>query len=89
MNIFRHFITITRHRHKVMALCFKVGLYAQGFAHDLSKYTPSEFIPGAKYYQGSRSPQARERELFGYSRAGTGITSITGWIRVRTIILCS
>ena len=69
MNIFRHFITITRHRHKVMALCFKVGLYAQGFAHDLSKYTPSEFIPGAKYYQGSRSPQARERELFGYSAA--------------------
>ena len=37
MNIFRHFITITRHRHKVMALCFKVGLYAQGFAHDLAK----------------------------------------------------
>lgn len=35
----------------------------------MSKFSPSEFIPGAKYWQGNRSPQARERELFGYSPA--------------------
>lgn len=69
MKLIKHFITITRHRHKVMRLCFKVGLYKQGLLHDLSKYTPSEFIPGVKYFQGNRSPQAREREVFGYSAA--------------------
>lgn len=49
--------------------CFKVGLIKQGLTHDLSKFSPSEFIPGAKFWQGTRSPQARERELFGYSPA--------------------
>ena len=35
----------------------------------MSKFSAKEFIPGVKYYQGTRSPQARERELFGYSPA--------------------
>lgn len=66
---FRHFVTITRHRHRVMAHCFKAGIGWQGLLHDLSKYSFTEFIPGARYYQGTRSPNERERELFGYSRA--------------------
>ncbi len=37
--------------------------------HDLSKYSLVEFIPGVKYYQGTRSPNEKERELFGYSSA--------------------
>lgn len=69
MHVLKHFITITRHRHMVMRHCFKVGLVWRGLTHDLSKYGPAEFIAGAKYYQGNRSPQARERELFGYSAA--------------------
>lgn len=52
-----------------MRNCFKVGLIKQGLLHDLSKYSPSEFWAGAKYYQGNRSPQAREREVLGYSAA--------------------
>ncbi len=64
-----HFITITRHRHKVRQNCFSMGLYRQGLTHDLSKYSPTEFLVGARYYQGTRSPNARERELFGYSSA--------------------
>jgi len=60
---------VCRHRRQVRKNCFKVGLYWQGLTHDLSKFSPSEFIPGVKYYQGTRSPQARERELFGYSPA--------------------
>ena len=69
MHAIKHFITITRHRHKVMKHCFKVGLIRQGLAHDLSKYSPSEFWAGAKYYQGDRSPQVKEREVLGYSAA--------------------
>lgn len=49
--------------------CFKVGLYKQGLLHDLSKYSPTEFREGAKYYQGTRSPNAAEREDKGYSEA--------------------
>ena len=35
----------------------------------MSKFSPKEFIPGVKYFQGTRSPQSREREIFGYSEA--------------------
>ena len=66
---FGHFCTITRHRHKVIAHCFKAGIGWQGLFHDLSKYSLTEFLPGARYYQGTRSPNEAERETFGYSRA--------------------
>ena len=65
----KHFMTITKHRHKVIAHCARAGILWQGLRHDLSKYTPTEFIPGAKYYQGTRSPNEQERELYGYSLA--------------------
>ena len=66
---FRHFHTITKHRHTVMRHCFRAGIGFQGLFHDLSKYSLTEFLPGAKYYQGNRSPNERERELFGCSAA--------------------
>lgn len=69
MHIYGHFRTITRHRHQVIRHCFKAGIGFQGLFHDLSKYSPSEFWAGAKYYQGTRSPNEVERELFGYSPA--------------------
>lgn len=49
--------------------CFRVGLVWRGLTHDLSKYTPTEFLTGVRYYQGSRSPNAAEREQKGYSEA--------------------
>ena len=69
MKAWRHFKTITKHRILVMKGCFKVGLYHQGLTHDLSKYSPTEFRVGARYYQGTRSPNAAEREEKGYSEA--------------------
>lgn len=65
----KHFRTITRHRHKVIANCARAGILRQGLIHDLSKYSPTEFILGAKYFQGTRSPNEKERELYGYSQA--------------------
>ena len=65
----RHFITITRHRHKVMWYCFKAGIGFQGLFHDLSKYSFVEFMNGAKYYTGTCSPNALERAKKGYSLA--------------------
>ena len=62
MNILGHFETITRHKLLVMKYCFECGLYEQGLAHDLSKYSPTEFIPGCIYYQGDHSPNEAERD---------------------------
>ncbi len=69
LHAIKHFKTITKHRHKVISHCFKAGIYRRGLLHDLSKYTPTEFIPGAKNYQGNRSPNEYEREQYGYSKA--------------------
>ncbi len=69
MKAVGHFKTITHHKILVMKYCFRVGLYKQGLLHDLSKYTPTEFIIGCKYYQGVRSPNNAEREVRGYSSA--------------------
>lgn len=69
MNIWKHFKTITHHKVLVAKGCFKVGLYKQGLLHDMSKYSPTEFWVGAKYYQGDRSPNNAEREDIGYSSA--------------------
>ena len=69
MKAWKHFCTITKHRWAVRKHCFQVGLYWQGLTHDLSKYSWTEFSVGAKYYQGNRSPNSRQRELEGFSRA--------------------
>lgn len=69
MKAWQHFKTITYHRWLVMQGCLQVGLYWQGLVHDLSKYSPAEFLVGARYYQGNRSPNGVERELKGYSEA--------------------
>ena len=69
MKAYRHFVTITKHKILVMKECFRVGLFRQGLLHDLSKYSPSEFLVGCRYYQGTRSPNNAEREARGYSSA--------------------
>lgn len=66
---YRHLKTINRHKRMVMKNCFRCGLYMQGLLHDLSKYSWTEFSVGAKYYQGTRSPNDAEREAIGYSSA--------------------
>ena len=65
----QHFKTITKHRCLVCKGCFRVGLYWRGLTHDLSKYSYTEFHSGIQYYQGTRSPNAAEREDKGYSDA--------------------
>ena len=69
MKAWKHFCTINKHRWRVLCGCFRIGLYRQGLCHDLSKYSPTEFRQGARYYQGTRSPNAAEREDKGYSES--------------------
>lgn len=68
-HLIKHFCTITKHRHKVICHCYKCGIFWQGLRHDLSKYSPTEFFAGAKYYLGDRSPTEAERRAIGYSKA--------------------
>ena len=64
-----HLKTITKHHDYVCRYCFRAGLYRQGLLHDLSKLSPTEFLVGAKYFQGTRSPNNAEREDKGYSES--------------------
>ena len=63
----KHLNTVVHHKMLVMEGCWKVGLYRQGLLHDLSKFSPTEFLVGARYFQGNRSPNNAEREEIGYS----------------------
>jgi len=69
VSAWKHFKTITYHKYLVAQGCFQIGLYRQGILHDLSKYSPEEFLVGVRYYQGTRSPNDAERERKGYSAA--------------------
>ena len=64
-----HFKTITKHKIEVGKMCFKFGLFWQGITHDLSKYSPTEFMSSARYFQGDKSPIEKEKEELGYSLA--------------------
>lgn len=64
-----HTRIVLRHKFEVAKICFKFGLYWQGIVHDMSKFSPTEFIPSVKYYSGVRSPIEAEKEEKGYSMA--------------------
>ena len=66
-NFFKHLHTVNKHRFCVFVHACKVGIFFQGLVHDLSKYHPTEFFVGVKYYQGTRSPNDAEREEKGMS----------------------
>ncbi len=68
-NAINHAKTIMEHRHLVFEHCVKAGIPLQGLTHDLSKFSPAEFLYGVKFFQGDRSPNEGEREDHGYSNA--------------------
>lgn len=68
-NVVGHLKTVRTHRKWVRHFCFMCDLYKQGLFHDLSKYSPTEFIESVKYYQGDRSPIDACKEVNGYSMA--------------------
>lgn len=70
MNFFGHLHTINKHRFKVFILCCKSGIPIQGLLHDLSKYSPTEFFEGVKFYaKGNYSPIMNAKKEVGYSKA--------------------
>ena len=58
---FKHFVLITRHRHRVIKNASHMGIFWHSLKHDLSKYGCLEFWTSAKYYVGDHSPVYEER----------------------------
>ena len=69
MAFVKHLKKILLHKFWVGYFCFKFGLYKQGILHDMSKFSPVEFWESAKYYDGTRSPIDKCKEVNGYSMA--------------------
>lgn len=65
----KHFNLITKHKWNVFKLCIKAGIPYRGLVHDLSKYSPTEFIESAKFYVGDHSPITEAKKANGYSKA--------------------
>lgn len=57
----RHLKTICKHKAVVFHECKACGITWQGIVHDLSKFSPQEFLPSARYFQGNRSPIEAEK----------------------------
>lgn len=69
-NFIGHLCTIIKHKWWVFKLCCRAGIPWRGLVHDLSKFSPTEFIESVKFYQGGkRSPIPIAREERGYSKA--------------------
>lgn len=68
-KIMVHLKTVLKHKKEVFKLMSKVGMPIQGLLHDMSKFTPIEFMESIKYANGKRSPVEISREVNGYSKA--------------------
>lgn len=64
-----HFLHTCYHKWYVFQYCAKAGIWWQGIMHDLSKFSPTEFIESGKYYDGYISPIVKCKEECGVSYA--------------------
>lgn len=68
-KILNHWRTVRTHRKWVRYYCFLAGIPWRGLTHDLSKYSPTEFLESARYWTGTNSPIENAKHEQGYSRA--------------------
>lgn len=68
-NLWKHFKTVCTHKRWVFHYCKLCGITWRGIKHDLSKFSPTEFIESVKYYSGTRSPIDACKEENGFSKA--------------------
>lgn len=65
----KHFKTVCKHKAVVYHECKACGIWWQGVIHDLSKFSVTEFVPSARFFQGDKSPIEAEKAEIGYSVA--------------------
>lgn len=69
MTALKHLKKILTHKKYVFFFARKLGIGWQGFWHDMSKFSPVEFLESVKYYQGTSSPIDAAKADMGYSMA--------------------
>ncbi|MEO2204712.1 DUF5662 family protein [Paenibacillus pabuli] len=66
MDIFkaywRYFLYVVDHKLNVLIECWKEGLYYQGLKHDMSKFSPYEFIPYARKFFSNQKNEEIEKK---------------------------
>lgn len=65
----KHFKLITTHKMYVFKNCIKAKIIWRGIVHDLSKYSPTEFLESVKYFTGTDSPINACKKDKGWSKA--------------------
>lgn len=68
-NIINHTKNIVEHKKWVFHYACKAGIPIQGLMHDLSKFSPTEFIEAIQYYKEGISPLKESKRVNGYSLA--------------------
>ena len=68
-KFFGHWKTVRLHRKWVRRYCRWAGIPWRGLKHDLSKYSPTEFLESARYWTGTGSPINEAKNDVGISRA--------------------
>ena len=68
-KFFGHLKTVSTHKWWVFYYCCKAGIPFRGLIHDMSKFSPTEFIESVKYWSGTRSPIDACKEDKGISKA--------------------
>jgi len=68
-NFLGHTKKVFLHKWCVFKLCCRAGIPFRGIIHDLSKFSPVEFLESVKYYNGEKSPLYICKMENGYSRA--------------------
>lgn len=59
----KYFKYIMEHKKNVFIECWKEGLYLHAFTHNLSKFSPSEFIAYARYFYGDKEKYKEQFDL--------------------------
>lgn len=68
-NIMGHWKTVRTHRKWARKYCSLAGLRWRGLKHDLSKYSPKEFLESARFWTGKDSPINAAKRFYGKSQA--------------------
>lgn len=68
-KIWLHTKTVMTHKKEVFNLACIAGIPIQGFFHDMSKFSPDEFIESVRFCDGHRSPIKNCRDINGVSFA--------------------
>lgn len=66
-KVLLHLSTVLKHKYYVFTFCCKADIPWRGIKHDMSKFSPAEFIPNAKYAEKGISPIDIQKVTIGYA----------------------